>query len=537
MAISSGDDGLNGVPASSCSACGAGLVADQRYCLACGERRGALPAAVAEWLSIVPEATPRGEAPSPAVDALEQDEDPPRSYMPEPRTAAVAVMALLAFGVLLGAATGPAAQSAGIAPIVLYTGTEPAPIAAEPEEEAGEPVEPVAAAPTPLAAEEALPTAPPPEELPAAAPPPEKPPIEIPEEEVLPPISHVFLIVLGDSGYEAAFGEGSQAPYLAETLREKGELLSNYYAVTQGDLANEIALISGQGPNPATAANCPEYKDIAPGTLSAGGQVEGEGCLYPAETETLPAQLTAVKKTWKAYIEDMGSGQAGQSTSCRHPALGGADDAAGPRPGDGYETWRNPFVYLHGVVDSPECAERDVDLNRLAGDLEKETSTPSFSYVAPSACHAGDPEPCEEGQPGGLAAAQPFLETVVPEIEASDAYKKGGLIAITFAQAPQAAPQPDTSACCSTPEYPSLPPPATPPPATDSPVKATGGGGRVGMLLLSPFVEPNSSNETGYYNHFSFLLSVEELLGVAPLGYAAEAGLTGFDGSVYNLGG
>jgi phosphatidylinositol-3-phosphatase len=541
VAISNGDDGLGGGLASSCSACGAALVADQRYCLSCGTRRGPLPAAVAEWLSIVPPepdaATQAAESLSPAAEP-EEDEDPLHRYMPEPRTAAVAVMALLAFGVLLGAATGPVAQSAGIAPIILYTGSEPAPIAAEPEEEeASEPVESAAPASVPLA-EEPLPAEPLPEEAPPPAAP-EKPAFEIPEEELLPPISHVFLIVLGDSGYEAAFGESSPSPYLAKTLREKGELLSNYYAVTQGDLANEIALISGQGPTPATALDCPEYKDVTPGTLNLTGQVEGDGCVYPAETETLPAQLTLVKKSWKAYIEDMGNDQSGQPESCRHPALGSTDEAAGPRPGDAYETWRNPFVYLHGVTDSPECAERDVDLSQLARDLKKEKSTPSFSYIAPSACHAGDVDPCEEGQPGGLAAAQPFLEEVVPEIEASDAYKKGGLIAITFAQAPQGEPEPDTSACCSPPEYPNLPPPATPAPTANAsaPVQETGGGGRVGMLLLSPYVEPNSGNETGYYNHFSFLLSVEELLGVAPLGYAAEAGLTAFDATVFNLGG
>jgi hypothetical protein len=55
------------------------------------------------------------------------------------------------------------------------------------------------------------------------------------------------------------------------------------------------------------------------------------------------------------------------------------------------------------------------------------------------------------------------------------------------------------------------------------------------MLLLSPFVAPGSVNETGYYNHFSFLLSVGELLEVTPpLGYAAEPVLTAFDETVFN---
>ena len=114
-----------------------------------------------------------------------------------------------------------------------------------------------------------------------------KPEPEKYEEEGLPPVEHVFLIVLGDHGYEEGFGASSQRPYLSQTLPSKGELLSNYYAVTKGDLANEVALLSGQGPTPATAANCPEYADVGPGTLNAEGQVEGDGCVYPAASQNV----------------------------------------------------------------------------------------------------------------------------------------------------------------------------------------------------------------------------------------------------------
>jgi hypothetical protein len=455
--------------------------------------------------------------------------------MPEPRSAAVAVLTVLAFGVLLGGLTGPAAQSAGIAPIVLYSEAEPPPPAEPAPEPAAEATEPVAVAEAPpVAAEVPLETEAP--EEPAAAPPKKKLPPELPEEPALPPVQHVFVIVLADHGFEETYGASSTATYMAKTLPEKGELLSNYYAVTTGDLANEIALVSGQGPNPATVANCPEYKEFATPTLSATGQAEGEGCLYPAETETLPAQLVAAKKSWKAYVEGIGNGQAGEPTTCRHPGPGEADLAQAPRPADPYKTWRNPFVYFHALVDSPECAERDVGLEQLSLDLKKEASTPSFSYIVPSACHDGSEAECEPGAPAGLAAAQPFLESTIAAIEASPTYKKSGLIAITSAQARQDLPEPDTSACCGTPEYPNLPPPEAPPPAS-GPVKESGGGGRVGMLLLSPFVEPGSINESGYYNHFSFLLSIGELLEVTPpLGYAAEPALTAFDSTVFNSG-
>jgi hypothetical protein len=518
---------------SGCKGCGARLAADQRYCLACGERRGAIPAAIAQWLSIVDSSDAADSAPPATATSVSGEEASVRSYMPAPRSAAIAVLTVLGFGVLLGGLTGPAAQSAGIAPIVLYSEAEPPPPAEPVSESVTETSEPTTVAQAP-ASVEALPEAEAPEEA-AAAPPKKKLPPELPEEEALPPVQHVFVIVLADHGFEETYGPSSTATYLSKTLPGKGELLSNYYAVTTGDLANEIALVSGQGPNPATAANCPEYKDFAVPTLSATGQAEGEGCVYPAEAETLPEQLVAAKKSWKAYVGGIGNGQAGEPTTCRHPTIGTADPAQAPRPGDPYETWRNPFVYFHSIIDSPECAERDVGLEQLSADLKKETRTPSFSYIVPDACHDGGETPCEPGAPAGLVAAQPWLETTIAEIEASPAYKTSGLIAITSAQARQDLPEPDTSACCGTPEYPNLPAPEVAPPPSSGPVKESGGGGRVGMLLLSPFVAPGSVNETGYYNHFSFLLSVGELLEVTPpLGYAAEPVLTAFDSTIFN---
>jgi len=141
-------------------------------------------------------------------------------------------------------------------------------------------------------------------------------------------------------------------------------------------------------------------------------------------------------------------------------------------------------------------------------------------------------------QPAGLAATEGFLKTVIPEITASPAFQnEGGLIAITFDQAPQAGPEPDTSSCCATPEYPNLPAAAAPPsaePPASGPIKPTGGGGRVGMLLISPYLAPGTVEEGAYYNHFSFLRSVEELFGLEPLGYAADPALTGFEASLFD---
>jgi hypothetical protein len=540
------DDAGSGGGQARCAECGSELSASQRYCLECGARRGALPAVVASRIDALKErgrqtmsklkpVAPAAVASAAAAGADEAatEERDPWGFMPSPQVAAIAVMALLAAGVILGSVTNPLAQGAGASSVILEMGeSSPEPEVEEPVAEASAPVEeaPTTAA-LPEAPAAALPEAPAEPEAPAASP---ALPPELPEEETLPEIKHVFLIVLDGNGYEEAFGPQSPAPYLAKTLTAEGKLLTNYYAVTQGGLANEVALLSGQGPTPQTALDCPQYTPISPGTANPEGQVEGEGCIYPVETKTLPAQLSEAKLTWRAYVEDIANGAAaGQPTACRHPSLGATDPNAKPLTGDAFQTWRNPFVYFAGLTESPECAENDVGLDRLATDLKDPEDTPSFSYIVPNACHDGGDTPCAPEQPAGLAAGEEFLKTVVPAITASPAYHaEGGLIAITFDQASPTAPERDASACCATPEYPNLPAPTTPEAPPTGPVKPTGGGGRVGMLLISPYVAPGTVEKANYYNHFSFLRSVEELFELEQLGYAAEPVLTSFEPGV-----
>jgi hypothetical protein len=504
-----------------CDDCGGAIGPGQRYCLECGSRNAPLPAVVANRVNALKErgrpggAGAKGSPSAPAdLAAAEAGEATSKAgrwdFMPSPQVAAVAVMALLAAGVVLGSVTNPLAQGAGAASIILEEMGGPAP--EEVEEPVAEVPEPVAEAPSFTAVPEAPLEAPLEEEATGAEPAPSPNPVPFDpeeEEEPLPEIKHVFLIVLDGHGYEEVFGKASAMPYFSQTLAGEGKLLPNYYAVAQGGLANEVALLSGQGPTPQTALNCPESTPVAPGTVSAEGQVEGEGCVYPAEIKTLPGQLTEAKLTWKAYVEP-----------------------------DPVAAWRKPFAYFAALGEDPEAAQHEGGLDQLATDLKDPKDTPSFSYIVPNACHDGSETPCAPEQPAGLAASEEFLKTIVPEITASPAYQsEGGLIAITFDQAPQTSPEPDTSSCCATPEYPNLPAPAAPaaaePPAT-GPVKPTGGGGQVGMLLISPYLAPDTVEESTYYNHFSFLRSVEELFGLEPLGYAAEPALTGFEPSLFD---
>jgi hypothetical protein len=354
-------------------------------------------------------------------------------------------------------------------------------------------------------------------------------------------VKHVFVVMLDDEPYATVFGPASPAHYLAGTLEHKGELLVRYYAVAHEQLANGIALLSGQGPTPQTAQNCPTYEGLTPGAVGAEGQVSGEGCVYPSATETLAGQLSAKHLTWKAYLEGMDegsgapaagvpSGSASASVSaagaCGHPVLGSADptSALTSPAGQAYATFRNPFVYFHSIIDSSTCASNDVGLSSLKGDLAKAKSTPSFSYIVPGRCDDGDAIPCAPGQPAGMSAADGFLQKVVPEILGSKAYKENGLLVITVDEAPSSGEYADSSSCCGQPTFPNMPAPASP--------IGKPGGGQVGALLLSPFIK-GGNLEQGTYNHFSLLRTVEDLFGLSHLGYAGATGVSSFSPSLF----
>jgi hypothetical protein len=105
----------------------------------------------------------------------------------------------------------------------------------------------------------------------------------------------------------------------------------------------------------------------------------------------------------------------------------------------------------------------------------------------------------------------------VPKILASPAYRKNGLLIVTFDEAGAAAAN-SADACCDEGPGPNSPLPGI-----------TGlGGGRTGAVLLSPFITPGSSNATPY-NHYSLLRTMENLFGLKPLGYARDARGFGHD--------
>ena len=322
-----------------------------------------------------------------------------------------------------------------------------------------------------------------------------------------PPIKHVFTIVLENKGYDETFGPSSPAKYLSRTLPSQGALLTQYYGTAHHSLANYIAMASGQSPTPDTQADCPLYRDFLPGTPTSDGQYVGQGCVYPAQVKTIADQLDARGLGWKGYMEDMGNAP-GESATCAHPAFNTPDQTQSARPGDGYAAKHDPFVYFHSLLDSGSCDRNVVALSKLTTDLQSAATTPSYAFITPNLCNDGHDYPCTN-QPSGasaLADIDAFLETWVPKITAAQAYKENGLIEIVFDEAANS----ETEACCE-----EQPGPGSPLPGITGP-----GGGRVGAVLLSPFIKAGTVSATSY-NHYSSLATWETLFGVGRLAYAA----------------
>ncbi|MDH6131245.1 hypothetical protein P3T37_000614 [Kitasatospora sp. MAA4] len=400
-----------------------------------------------------------------------------------------------------------------------------------------------------------------------------------------PKIKHVWMIMLENKSYEAAFTGLNQNSYLWKTLPQYGELLRQYYGTGHYSLDNYISAVSGQAPAPATQGDCPQYQNVSPGTPAADGQVHAaSGCVYPDSTYTLFNQLDDKNVSWKAYMQDMGNTPGREDPyKCGipgDPSGAGVVDPGGATAADQYVPKHNPTAWFHSLIDDPqECAQvvpldgrpaqpgHDA-MSGLAEDLKSESTTPQFSWITPDNCSDAHDSTCKgdngSGDPnnhqGGLYASDLFLEKWIPQIMASPAFQDDGMIDITFDEAfppyklygnstgdytgntdPTLNTPTDTAqsviACCN-----ELPGPNTSQPGDQAfGQDTTPGGGITGSLLISRYVKPGTISDQPY-NHYSWLRSMEDLFhvtkggidGQGHLGYAGTPGLRPFGPDVYN---
>lgn len=216
--------------------------------------------------------------------------------------------------------------------------------------------------------------------------------------------------------------EALSQPYTASLAQQYG-IASNYHAITHPSVPNYLALTSG----------------------STWGVTDDSFHVLPKRD--LGTQLTNAHISWRAYMEGL------TSVGCVNS----------PLP---YDPGHNPFAFYGG-----KCPTNVVPLTDL------DASPPRFTWITPDTCH--DTHSCD------LSTGDSWLRVEVGQIMASDAWKSGGVLFITW-------DEDDGSA-----------------------------DNNVLTLVVAKGVDHRVS--TRPYNHYSLLATIEDLLGVGRLGEAAGA--------------
>jgi hypothetical protein len=216
------------------------------------------------------------------------------------------------------------------------------------------------------------------------------------------------------------------------------------------------------------------------------------GCVYPSNVQTVFNQLDAANKTWKLYSQDVDyTAQAGQNagiadcgapeSTVQAPLTAGTSRAVNTNDGSANATsqyigYHNPLGWFESMLPASmggtggnDCANNLEPLfgpnDKLYSDLQNVSSTPDFSFIVPNNCNNGHDAICKANNLSGESAGYPayntsstipaaaasnastggtyaesmFLGVVIPEIEASPAFKQNGLIVVTYDEAYPAA--------------------------------------------------------------------------------------------------
>ncbi len=254
---------------------------------------------------------------------------------------------------------------------------------------------------------------------------------------------HIVLIVFENHSYSQVIGSSS-APYFNQ-LASLDVLFTDYHAVTHPSLPNYISLIGGS---------------------TLGIHSDCNTCYVNAPS--LPDEIEASGRTWKAYMEDMPS-------PCFTGFYGN------------YDKQHDPFVYFDAIRnDAARCQKSVVPLTELTGDLAN-NQLPNFSFITPNLCNSG--HNCS------IRVADGWLRQVVSELQSSPALGDNSAIFIVFDEASS-----DDSSCCG------LGPSA---------------GGRVAAILVSPQAKSGFQDSTPL-SHYSLLKTILASWNLPPLGMTAD---------------
>lgn len=236
------------------------------------------------------------------------------------------------------------------------------------------------------------------------------------------------------------------APYINSLIAQYGLATSYADSGTHPSLPNYLTMISGD----------PQYigiVDLNPTTIP-----------FPVDKPNLGTQLEAAKIPWRSYQESMGSPCKLTSSSPYAPK-------------------HDPFLYFTDMQKGASglCAATNVDYSEFAGDLA--AGTKRFMWITPNLNDDGH-DPANDPVKG-LKDSDTWASTEIPKILASDAYKNGGVIFLTWDEAEG----------------------RSGPGSTD----------KIPMIVISPNIKSAGFQSSKAYSHKSYLATVEDLLGLPRL--------------------
>jgi hypothetical protein len=251
-------------------------------------------------------------------------------------------------------------------------------------------------------------------------------------------IHNVFIILFENHNWQGQIKDNSTAPYI-NSLLAVGSHAEQYYnpPLTHPSLPNYLWIVAGDNLG-VIDDNEPPYHLLS-------------------TTDHLADYLEHANISWKSYEEDID----GQSCPMQETPT------TAPK--------HNPFVYFTDINDnvSPtaaRCLAHVRPFSELATDIAS-GSVARYNFITPNLCH--DMHDCS------VAAGDEWLQTNLPPILASTAYKNGGVVFVTWDEGEDF-------------------------------------DGPIGMIVLSPKAKVGYSSSI-HYDHGSLLKTVQEIFGVGPL--------------------
>jgi phosphatidylinositol-3-phosphatase len=251
---------------------------------------------------------------------------------------------------------------------------------------------------------------------------------------------------------------GSHVVEIVLENAEYGEVIGSRAAPYVGALARRYGLATRSFA--IAHPSLPNYLALTSGSTHG---IESDCTDCAVAGRNLVDQLEAARVSWAAYLEELPA-----------PCYAGAGRG-------GYAKKHNPFIYYRDVAGSHARCSHLAGFGALAGAL-RTARLPAFVWITPNLC--------DDGHDCGVGAADRFLARTVPAL----LHELGprGFLIVTWDEGSSDA------GCC-----------------------GLAHGGHVATVVAGPLVRPGARDRVAV-DHYGVLRTVEEALGLGPLGAAGD---------------